>query len=72
MERNTCVDSRSPTESIVSRKSGTVVASAIKTIEEIIEQAIDNIGDGGDSDIEGTGYLFANDFASATTRGSNC
>jgi hypothetical protein len=50
----------------MSRQSGTRDTHAIKTIREIIDWANNTVGDGGDLDIEGTGYLQANDFASAT------
>jgi hypothetical protein len=67
MERSVgAVDTRSLTDSIVSRQSGMRNENTLETIEEIIHWANNKVGDGGDSDIKGSGYLHAIDFLSET------
>jgi hypothetical protein len=67
MERSVgAVDTRSLTDSIVSRQSGMRNENTLETTEEIIHWANNKVGDGGDSDIKGSGYLHANDFLSET------
>ena len=53
VESNAGVDSRSLTDSTVSRQSVTHVTNDIKTIEEIIDLANNEVGDDSDSYIEG-------------------
>ena len=50
----------------MSWQNSTVVANAIKTIDEIIKRATGKFGGGGDLDVEGTVYLFVDNLTLAT------